>query len=378
MKYRAFGNTEFDVSALGFGCMRFPVDEDKKTVNTDEAIKMIRYAIDNGVNYFDSAHGYHDGTSEVVLGKALKDGYRQKVKIATKLPVWDVKSPDDFDRLLAEQLERLGVDYIDYYLFHGLGRGSYDTLKDNNLFDKMDTAMGDGRIKGAAFSFHDDYDCFVELLNMYSNWSMAQIQFNYIDKNNQAGEKGVKYAADKGIAIAAMVPCLGGRLANLPPDAEKALTGSDKERSLVQWAYDWVWNYPGVSTVLSGMSAMQQVIDNVNYACDSQINSMTTGDLKRIDNAVEEINKIPQIPCTLCKYCMPCPQNVNIPACLTAMNEGRKYGPDAAMSIYNWWMDESEHADKCNSCGTCEPKCPQKINISNEIPKVAEYITTLI
>ena len=377
MKYRPYGKAGFEVSALGFGCMRLPMKKDGKTVDADEAIAMMHYAINNGVNYFDTAFGYHSGESELILGRALRDGYREKVKVATKLPVWDVKKAEDFDRILAKQLEKLGVGHIDVYLLHGLGRDSIKTIKECKLLDKLDVAMGDGRIKNAGFSFHDDFDCLKDIVNMYDNWSMAQVQFNYLNKNDEPGEKGVKFLADKGLAAVAMVPCQGGNLANLPHQAMVAFEGSDKKRTVVQWAYDWVWNYPEITMVLSGMSSMQQVKDNIVYAKESGVGCMSASDVSRVEKAVELIGTVPQIPCTMCKYCMPCPQNVNIAACMAAMNEGSKFGKDAALNVYKWWMSEKEHAEFCNSCGTCEAKCPQKIKISEEISKIAEYIAKI-
>ena len=373
MKYRQFGKTDFEVSALGFGCMRLPVDKDGKAVKTDEAIAMIRYAIDNGVNYVDNAYGYHNGQSEVVLGKALRDGYRQKVKIATKLPLWNVEKADDFDKLLETQLTRLETDNIDFYLFHSIGKDSLEKVKNLKLLDKMETALSDGRIKNIGFSFHDGFEVFKNTVDSYDNWSLAMMQYNYMDRNNQAGEKGLKYAAEKGLALVIMESCMGGRLANLPQDAVNVLKGSDKKRDQVEWAYDWLWNYPEISVVLSGMSTMKQVEENIIYASQSQTGGMTPDDVSRLVKVEEIINAIPQIPCTLCKYCS-CPQGVSIPACFAAMNEGLKYGINAALMIYNWWMKKEENADKCIACGECEEKCPQHIKISEEMPKVAKYI----
>ena len=378
MKYRKFGNTGFDVSALSFGCMRLPMIETDgvKTPNADECIPMIGYAIDNGVNYFDTAYGYLGGQSEVILGRALKGGYRQKVRIATKLPIHRMDSEADFDIMLSTSLERLGVGYIDYYLLHGLDRKKIQKIKQFKVLDKLDAALSSSKIKHAGFSFHDDFDCFREVIGMYDNWSMTQIQFNYMCKDFQAGERGLKFAADKGLAVAVMEPCFGGRLVNLIPQAAAVLDGSDKPRSHVQWAFDWVWNYPEVATVLSGMRAMSEVVDNVTYANQSAANEMTGADLRRVDKAASVINARDFVSCTACGYCEPCAQGVDIPGCFAAYNEGGRYGRDAGRSRYNN-INKSVRADKCISCGICEEKCPQEIAISKEMPKVAAFMNMI-
>jgi len=372
MKYRKFGNTGYEISALSFGCMRYPIKPGTKEIDQDTTIAMIRRAIDGGVNYFDTAYGYLGGQSEIVLGKALQGGYREKVKIATKLPIWNVNEEADFDRLLNEQLGKLQVDHIDVYLLHGFGSGSFDKAKNLKILDKMEKAMADGRVRHCGFSSHDDCENFIKTVDLYDNWSMTQIQINYMDRNNQAGERGLKYAADKGLAVVAMEPCLGGKLANLTASAAVAFESADKQRAHVQWAFDWLWNYPEVTSVLSGMSAMQHVEDNLVYAEQSAANSMSAGDLGRVRTAEDLINSLVSIPCTDCKYCIPCPQGVNIPRCFNAYNEGGKYGKDAAHGAYGW-VKQEERADRCTACAACEEKCPQKIAISAEMPKLAEY-----
>ena len=372
MQYRKFGKTGFDVSALSFGCMRLPLKNDG-TINESEAIAMIRYAIDNGVNYFDTAYGYHGGKSEVVLGKALKDGYREKVKISTKLPMWVVEKTEDYDKFLNESISRLGIDYIDFYLFHGIGKGSINKLNELKLLDKMDSAIAAGKIKHACFSFHDDYDALKEVVSMYDNWSLVMAQFNYMDKHNQATENGVKYAYDKGLAVVAMEPCFGGRLANLPAEALSVLNEIGNKKTPVQWAFDWIWDYPEVSTVLSGMSNMQQLKDNLVYAENCKPGNMSEEDFNVISKIEEAIKTVPQVPCTECKYCS-CPQGVNIISNIKILNDALKFGIVGASRSYFMFTKEEERAAKCTGCGVCEESCPQKIKIGEEMARLVSFL----
>ena len=244
MKYRKFGSTGLEVSALGFGCMRLPIHEDK-TIDEEKAIAMIRHAIDSGVNYVDTAYPYHQGTSELVVGKALKDGYREKTYLADKLPVWLIEKEEDFDKYLDEQLEKLGTDHIDFYLLHALSRERFEErVKKFNLTKKMEEAKAAGKIRYLGFSFHDSLDVFKEIVDYY-HWDFCQIQYNYINTNYQAGTEGLKYAASKGLGVVVMEPLLGGKLANL---AEHVAEVVPDKKSQVEYALDFlgygaVWEY---------------------------------------------------------------------------------------------------------------------------------------
>jgi predicted aldo/keto reductase-like oxidoreductase len=378
MQYRKFGSLDFEVSALGFGAMRLPT----KAVETDgelrniideaEAIKMIRYAIDNGVNYVDTAYVYHDGFSEIVTGKALKDGYREKVKLATKSPTWLIKKPEDFDRLLDEQLEKLQTDHIDFYLLHALSRDSWNNvILKHDVIKRAEAAKLAGKIKYLGFSFHDEGSAFIEIIDGYDKWDFCQIQYNYLDVENQAGQKGLKYAASKGIAVVIMEPLLGGKLAKPPKDIKDILSETGKIKSGADWALQWLWNQPEISVVLSGMSTMQQVEENLVSADKSSVGTLDKTDLDIIDRVVAKYAQRAAIPCTGCRYCMPCPNNVDIPRNFGLYNEAIIHEDiDSAKFNYSRFFDKENHASECVQCKACEENCPQKIHISEWMPKV--------
>ena len=257
MQYRKFGRMDWDVSALGFGCMRLPKNsDDPKDIDEPAATEMVRYAIDQGLNYIDTAYGYHGGQSEIVVGRMLQDGYREKVRLASKLPVWLAHKYEDFDRLLNEQLEKVGTDHFDVYLLHALNKPRWENVRDLKVLQWGEKALSDGRIGAFGFSFHDKYEVFDEIINAY-DWHLCQIQYNYIDTEVQAGLKGLQQAAAKDMAVIIMEPLLGGKLADLPPAVDQIWSQSDSERTSVGWALDWLWDQPEVTTILSGMSAME-------------------------------------------------------------------------------------------------------------------------
>jgi uncharacterized protein len=376
MQYRSFGKLDWKVSALGFGCMRLPTTDSapiSANVVEEEAIQMIRYAIDNGVNYVDSAYVYHSGKSEVVLGKALRDGYRDKVKVATKAPVMLIKTAEDYDKFLDEQLKRLGVDTIDFYLFHGLSKSSWAKVKSQNLLGRAEAALQAGKIGHIGFSFHDRYEVFEEIVNGYDGWSMCQIQYNFMDTDNQAGTKGLKLAASRGTSVVIMEPLLGGKLANPPQEIRKQLNDSGYIGSTVDLAFQWLWDQPEVSVVLSGMSTMDQVVANVQLANKSSIGSLSGMETGLIEKMKLFYKERTAIPCTDCGYCMPCPNSVNIPTNLKLYNDGAMYGSfNEAKRIYHLFLQPEQRAENCIQCKTCEEKCPQKIPISEWMLKIQE------
>jgi len=375
MQYRTFGTLDWRPSALGFGAMRLPfIDDDRSQIDEKEATRMVRYAIDHGVNYVDTAYPYHKGNSELFLGRALQDGYRERVKLATKLPCWLVEEPDDFDKYLNEQLEKLQTDYIDFYLLHALREETWRKMVNLNVFDRAEKALEDGRIRYLGFSFHDSYELFKEIVDAY-NWTFCQIQYNYMDVNYQAGTKGLKYAASKGLAVVIMEPIRGGQLASPPESVQNLWDTASKRRAPADWALQWVWNHPEVSVVLSGMSTMEQVVQNVVSADNSGPGTLTDEDLALIDQVRDAHNELCVIPCTNCEYCLPCPNNVRIPRILEIYNESIMYNSlERAQRSYNF-VKEEERADSCAQCGECEEKCPQSIPIREWLSKVHEILT---
>jgi hypothetical protein len=378
MKYRKFGKLNWQVSALGFGAMRLPViDRNPTNINEPEAIRMIRYAFDHGVNYIDSAYGYHGGNSELVVGKALKDGYREKVKVATKFPAWMAQTADDYDRVLDEQRKKLDIDKIDFYLFHGLDRTRWPLVQKLGLLSRAERAVADGRIGHIGFSFHDDYEVFKTILNGYDNWTLAQVQYNYMDVNIQAGTKGVQDAAAKGIALVVMEPLRGGRLSKPPEPVTKLLESAPRKWTAVEWALQWVWNQPEVTTALSGMSAMEHVLENVAVADRSGVNKLNAEDLAFIDRIKETYKGLSPIPCTACRYCMPCEFGVEIPRIFEIYNEAMMYSdPAVGRFMYRGGrgLTPEQQADKCTECRTCVDLCPQKIDIPDWLKKAHAYL----
>ncbi|MBN1978056.1 MAG: aldo/keto reductase [Anaerolineae bacterium] len=377
MQYRQFGQLDFKVSALGFGAMRLPTVDDK--IDEAEATEMLHYAIDHGVNYVDTAYPYHGGKSETFLGQALKGGYREKVKLATKMPSWEIQTADDFDKFLDIQLERLQLDTIDFYLLHSLNKNHWPKLRDLGVREWAEKAIADGRFRYLGFSFHDDYAAFKQIIDEYA-WPMCQIQYNYMDVENQAGTKGLQYASSKGVAVVIMEPILGGKLVGPPPPIQAIWDRAAKKRAPADWALQWLWNQPEVSMVLSGMSAMQHVEENVASADVSGVGTLTADELALYAQVRAKYKELIAIPCTSCGYCMPCPQGVDIPGNFGSYNEGIMFDkPESSRGHYGWLkfayeeqgiFDHDVRAAQCIQCGECETKCPQGIPISEWMPVI--------
>jgi len=379
MKYRKFGKLDWKVSALGFGAMRLPVlNNDFGQVDEPEAIRMMRYAFDHGVNYVDSAYGYHRGNSDIVIGKALQDGYREKVRIATKLPCHEVNSSEDFDRCLNEQLKRLQTDSIDFYLLHRLNKLIWPKMCNLGVLKWADGAIADGRIGYFGFSFHDNYEVLREIINAYDNWTVCQIQYNYMDDNLQAGTRGLEYAHKKGLAVVVMEPIKGGRITVFPEKVGRIWANAPVQRTPAEWALRWVWNHPEVTTVLSGMSTMQQVIENVATAEHSQPHNLTADELALIGQVRDAYRSLSPVACTGCRYCMPCPNGVDITRIFELYNEAMIFN-DAARrrKMYNDpnVIKEEQRADKCIKCEQCVEKCPQKVPIPEQLEKAHAFLT---
>ena len=376
MKYRKFGNLDWEASVLGFGAMRLPiVGKDVSQIDEPEAIKMIRHAVDQGVNYVDTAYPYHEEHGEIVVGKALLNGYRQKVMLATKLPSWLIGKPDDFDRFLGEQLDKLQTDHIDFYLLHALNATYWSKLRDWKVLDWAEKAIADGRIHHLGFSFHDEFKVFKDIVDAYDNWALCQIQYNFMDIEYQAGTQGLQYAADKGLAVVIMEPLRGGQLTlKVPPSVSKLWESAAASRTPADWALQWIWNQAEVSMVLSGMTTMQHVKENLDSADRSVVGMLSEADLDLIDRVREEYRRLMPVPCTNCRYCMPCPNGVEIVDILNYYSDAIIYdNPGAPRFLYRN-LPEDKQADKCVECFECEEKCPQGIPISEFLKKAHAWL----
>ena len=367
MNYRTdkYGNK---ISILGYGCMRFTQNSGK--INMEKAEKEIMEAYNSGVNYYDTAYIYPG--SEVALGEILeKNQIRDKVNIATKLPHYLIKKSDSIEKYFSEQLKRLRTDYIDYYLMHMLTDiKTWNKLKDLGIVEWLKEKKESGAIRQVGFSYHGNSEMFCELIDAY-DWDFCQIQYNYIDENSQAGREGLKYAASKNIPVVIMEPLRGGRLVNnLPKEAIKIFEDYEIKRSPAEWAFRWLWNQPEVTCILSGMNSIEMVKENVKTASEVQVNEFTEKEFELIGNVAKAINSKMKVPCTGCRYCMPCPQNVDIPGTFAAYN--RKYSGEKWNAFREYFMctalrKDSSAASNCIECGRCEMHCPQHIEIRKEL-----------
>jgi len=387
MKYRQFGSTGFRVSVLGMGCMRLPVYKFwPLRVNRKKTVNLVRKAIDSGINYFDTGWPYHFGQSEKVLGAALEDGYREKIHLVTKLPMYLVRKQDDFDRILKSQLERLNTDYIDTYLFHGIGEQGFNKIRKLDLIRKMEQAKDRGLIKYIGFSFHDTLPAFKKIVDYYS-WDVVQIQYNYLDTTRQATTEGLEYAYRKNMAVVIMEPLKGGLLVSPPKQALEILHSADPEKTPVQWALDFLWNRKEVSVVLSGMGSVKMLEENLKYAGNAETGMLTEKETSALESIVDICKKEVLVPCTACNYCMPCPFGVKIPVNFALVNAANKTSANIQDRLfklldrgrYKKLAGNPDKADKknpdgnasiCTECGKCIPKCPQAINIPEELKRV--------
>jgi len=377
MQYRTMGpRVPEQVSALGFGCMRFPkTDDEAKRIERTESRAMLEYALESGVNYVDTAWPYHGGESEEFVGEVLSGGWREKILLATKLPVWEVNESADLDRIFEKQLSRLRTDYVDFYLLHALNRAHLQSVIDLKMIEWGARLKRHGRIRYFGFSFHDEAPVFRDIVDQYDSWDFCQIQYNYMNEKDQAGTAGLKYAAERDIAVVVMEPLLGGALANTPEAVQAVFSDAGKDRSPVEWAFDWVWDKPEVGTVLSGMSSMEQVREDVEYASRSSVGMLTDAERKLFPKAKKAYESLQPVPCTQCNYCMPCPHGVDIPGNFAIFNEYYKFGDrDAALSRHNKQMPEDKRASACVRCDECLPKCPQKIAIPDCLERVEEEL----
>ena len=364
MKYRKFGKLGIQGSAFGLGCMRFNgAASGDSVIDEQKAISLIRRAIDGGVTYLDTAYVYLDKTSETVLGKALRDGYRDRVTIATKMPMEYVHNRAEMEALLDEELKKLQTDHIDFYLMHGINRQKWEYFKSIGAPEFFDDMKRAGRIRYKCFSFHGPYEEFEHIINDW-DWDMVQIQYNFMDVDNQAGTKGLELAGRMGIPVVIMEGLLGGRLANAPDNVQALYDAFPVKRTPVEWAFRWLCNHPEVATVLSGCNEEAQIDDNLRIFDTVEPGIMTAEELKLMDDVRAAYLARTKIGCTGCRYCMPCPNGVNIPATFAAWNNVSLYGIDPKQDWgFSLMLKNGATPDKCVACGACEAACPQHLNI---------------
>jgi len=373
MQYRQVPKNGDQLSALGFGAMRLASRRGR--IDDERATRQIRDAIDKGVNYLDTAAPYHGGESERFLGRALQEGYRERVKLATKLPPWSVKTREDMDRIITIQLKKLQTDHIDYYLLHSLEANHWKRLLELGVLEFLDAAKAAGKIRNAGFSFHGDRKTFKEIIDAY-DWVFCQIQYNFLDEMNQAGTEGLGYAASKKIAVMIMEPLRGGMLAGkLPKEVEQIYNRAGTKRSPAEWALRWVWNHPEVTVVLSGMNDENHIAENITTCENALPGSMTADELATIESVAGAYKRLMKVGCTGCAYCMPCPFGVNIPQCFFLYND-YSMGGNRMMTrgLYGLGlmggMGIRADASLCRNCGKCVKACPQKIAVPEELKKV--------
>ena len=374
MKYRTNKSGE-EISVLGYGCMRFT--HKGSGINIDKAEKEIMKAYENGVNYFDTAYIYSG--SEAALGEILsRNNIREKINIATKLPPYLVKNLTDVERIFNEELSRLRTDYVDYYLIHMLTDiGGFEKLDRMGIRDWINEKKSSGKIRNIGFSFHGDSDMFIKILNAY-DWDFTQIQYNYLDEHSQAGRKGLMAAAEKKIPVIIMEPLRGGKLVNmLPKKAVDCMEESKRGWSAAEWGLRWLWNQPEVTCVLSGMNSLEMVEENCRIASVCDAMSFEAEDVHTIDRIKAAINENTQVPCTGCRYCMPCPSGVDIPSILACYNHISIENKSSAQKEF--WQTvalrkESALPSQCIKCGKCESHCPQQIRIREELEKAEKAL----
>lgn len=374
MEYRKFEKLGVSPSLLGFGCMRFPLNPDG-SICEEEAEKMVDTAIQAGVTYIDTAYPYHNGDSEPFLGRILKKYNRKDYFLATKLPIWNVKTLDDAKRLFDEQLQRLDTEYVDFYLLHCLDTEKWQTVLDLNLIPYFEELKAQGKIRFFGFSFHDDFEVF-EQIATYRKWDFCQIQYNYVDTDIQAGDKGYALTESLGIPLVIMEPVKGGSLSFLPDDIAASLKAERPDSSISSWALRWVASKPNVKVVLSGMSTMEQVEDNLHTF--GKFEPLTEKETNLIAKTADNIKKRTKNGCTGCAYCMPCPFGVDIPKNFRIWNELSMYGnKEKAKQAFFHDLNSAARADQCQKCGKCETVCPQGISIRENLAEAANDFNKL-
>lgn len=367
MLQTSFPGINLGSSALGFGCMRLPTADGH--IDEAEAIRMIRYAIDHGVKYVDTAYPYHNGESEIVVGKALKDGYRDKVILTTKLPLWKLKKAEDMMDTLDEQLRKLDVDHLDFYLMHAMNEERFHLVRSLDYQSFLDKAVKQGKIRFPGFSFHDNADTFLSILNDY-DWKLAQVQMNLLDGDAQATLNGIHAAGQKGVGIVIMEPLRGGLLANPPADVQALYDAFPVKRSAVEWAFRFLYTMPEVITILSGMSTMAQVEDNLRIFDAAKCEPLTEAEKELYAQVKETYFSRTKTRCTGCRYCQPCPRGVKIPQIFQGYDAKKLREKDDFADEYAKIIEDNADASRCVKCRKCEAACPQHLPITRFLEEI--------
>ncbi len=379
MQYREMKHSGDRLSVLGYGCMRLP--EKGGRIDEERATRQIRSAIDRGVNYVDTAMPYHMGTSEPFLGRALADGYRQRVKLATKMPHWNVHAREDMDKFLSVQMDNLRTDRIDYYLIHNVQPPAWKKLKDLGVEEFIQAAVRDGKIGHIGFSSHGGRADFKAIVDDYP-WEFCQLQINYLDRDSQAGLEGMRYAASKGLGVVVMEPLRGGVLAKKPaPKVQAVWDEAVERRTPAEWGLRWVWNHPEVTVVLSGMNEEAHIEENLRTAEAGIPGSLTPKELDIVDRAGAAYRQSLKVGCTGCRYCMPCPSGVQIPVCFEVYNNAFSGVKGVVPPRLDYMLTlgglftgaAAGYASQCTKCGRCVKKCPQNIAIPDRLEEIKAH-----
>ncbi len=381
MRYTKIEKLGWKVPVLGFGAglvrekPKEGAESERPPIDEAASIDLIRYALDKGITWFDSAYPYQEGKHEIILGKAFLDGYRERVKIVTKLPSWEIKTADDFDRFLDEQLGRLQTDYVDMYLLHALRADWWEKLHGIGVLDWAERKMSEGTFHAFGFSFHDSFAVLKDILDAYDNWSLCQVQYNFMDVDNQAGREGIQYAGEKGIPTAIMEPLRGGQIPNKIPDSVAAAWATAPgDHTPADRALRWLWNQPEVTVVLSAMLNKEQIDQNIASAEASGPGQMGADEIAAIERVRDAYKAIASVPCTQCRYCMPCPHGVNIPSVFEFYNDAVMYDDFKRAKMFYNQMPRETMADNCIECGECEEVCSQSIAIIDWLAKAHDAL----
>ncbi|MDR1986255.1 MAG: aldo/keto reductase [Treponema sp.] len=380
MQYRTYGKLGFQVSALGMGCMRLPriIDKQKNEsqVDREKAFELIRYGVEQGITYFDTAYGYHNMTSEAILGEALGQGLREKVRIVTKQPFGVMKTQADIRRNLEQTLKKLRTDYIDVYLIHNIQAPIWEEIKQRQIIEAYEQFRREGLIRGIGFSYHGLLPAFKDILAYYP-WDMCQIQQNFIDVEREATAEAIRLAGQKGCALVIMEPLRGGCLANPPLQIQRIYDAYPVKRSAVEWAFRHLINYPEISTILSGVTTLPQLKEDIQiFSQPDAVPGCLSAEEQHILSQVKATyESLTSIPCTGCEYCLPCPHGVHIPGVFRQYNDGVMFGVfDQPKRGYMLMGRQNQDASQCKACGTCEARCPQHIPIIQELQTAHEAL----